>query len=359
MKLRIPSSRRWPRAGRRATGRGSSSRAARRCGSRARARRPRAGRRRRRSSRCSRLGMIPSRVLDDADVVDEREQVVGAQARQMQVGDAGGPSAAARTPRPREDRRGRLGDRRPGEHGADPPRLRPCRVERVGLLDVVADRGRRPRPGRRTARGVPGARGEHVLRVPVGGRDDAAAGCDREGERAGGDLLPVAVRRHEHVGRGEQVGELVDREEAVVELDVVAEAELDARAAPASAGSARPRGAPRRDACGRRSRRPSPDAARRSRAAPRSPSRGPCRRRSARRWRAGTDRPCRRTRRYGARLGAVRRAARPVSRAARRAARRAPSPRGTRPRRRAAAAPSPSSRSRARPRAQSSVRTSA
>ena len=35
----------------------------------------------------------PVGVLHDADVVDEREQMVGAQARQMQLGDAGGPSS--------------------------------------------------------------------------------------------------------------------------------------------------------------------------------------------------------------------------------------------------------------------------
>ena len=86
-----------------------------------------------------------------------------------------------------------------------------------------------------------------------GRRDDAAAGRDREGERARGDLLAVAVRRHEHVGRREQIGELVDREEAVVELDVRHRARARARAARASAGTARPRGARRRDACARRS----------------------------------------------------------------------------------------------------------
>ena len=72
-----------------------------------------------------------------------------------------------------------------------------------------------------------GARREHVLRVPVRRRDDPAAGRDRERERARGDLLPVAVRRHEHVGRREQVGELVDGEEAVVELDVLGQIELE------------------------------------------------------------------------------------------------------------------------------------
>ena len=74
---------------------------------------------------------------------------------------------------------------------------------------------------------------------------DGAAGGDRERERAGGDLLPVAVRRDEDVGRGEQVGQLVDGEEAVVELDVVAEAEIDDTAARAGGGTARPPGAPR------------------------------------------------------------------------------------------------------------------
>ena len=51
--------------------------------------------------------------------------------------------------------------------------------------------------------------------------------ASREGERAGGDLLAVAVRGHEDVGRREQIGEIVDREEPVVELDVVAEIELE------------------------------------------------------------------------------------------------------------------------------------
>ena len=72
-----------------------------------------------------------------------------------------------------------------------------------------------------------GTGGEHVLCIPVRRRDDAAAGRDRECERAGGCLLLAAVRGHEHVGRREQVTEVVDREEAVVELDVVIEPELE------------------------------------------------------------------------------------------------------------------------------------
>ena len=73
----------------------------------------------------------------------------------------------------------------------------------------------------------PGAGGEHVLRVPVRGRDDAAAGREAEGQRARRDLLAVAVRGHEDVRRREQVGDLVDAEEAVVELDVILQAEVE------------------------------------------------------------------------------------------------------------------------------------
>ena len=71
------------------------------------------------------------------------------------------------------------------------------------------------------------ARGEHVARVPVGRRDDCTSGRKRKGERARRALLTVHVRRHEDVGGREQIGELVDCQEAIVELDVVAEAEVE------------------------------------------------------------------------------------------------------------------------------------
>ena len=73
----------------------------------------------------------------------------------------------------------------------------------------------------------PGAGRQHVARVPVRRRDDGAAGRERERQRARRALLAVRVRRHEDVGRREEIGELLDREEAVVELDVVAEAEVE------------------------------------------------------------------------------------------------------------------------------------
>ena len=47
------------------------------------------------------VGDDPVRVLHDADVVDEREQVVGAQAGQVQVGHARAAGAAARARAPR------------------------------------------------------------------------------------------------------------------------------------------------------------------------------------------------------------------------------------------------------------------
>ena len=109
---------------------------------------------------------------------------------------------------------------------ADPPRLGAGGREPLRLLDVAADRVAE-RGGVAERHDLAGARREHVLRVPVRRRDDAAAGRDPEGERAGGDLLTPAVRRHEDVGRGEQVGDLVDRQEAIVELDVVLEPELE------------------------------------------------------------------------------------------------------------------------------------
>ena len=62
--------------------------------------------------------------------------------------------------------------------------------------------------------------------MPVRRRDDRAAGGDAEAERTGGDLLELAVRRYKNVGRSEQVTDLLDREEAIVELDVIFEAEI-------------------------------------------------------------------------------------------------------------------------------------
>ena len=53
----------------------------------------------------------------------------------------------------------------------------------------------------------------------------------------------LSVGRQEDVGRSEQVRELVDRQEPVVELDVVAEPELEHAPLEQSAGNAPPPGA--------------------------------------------------------------------------------------------------------------------
>ena len=71
-----------------------------------------------------------------------------------------------------------------------------------------------------------------------GRRDDGAAGGDAEGERSGRDLLATPVRGDEHVGLGEEVGDLLDAEEAVVEFDVILEAEVENRLLERRVGSA-------------------------------------------------------------------------------------------------------------------------
>ena len=114
------------------------------------------------------------------------------------------------------------------------------------------------------------------------------------------DLLPVAIRRDEDVRRGEQVGQLVDREEAVVELDVVAEIEIDDTSLEhepvllALATRDLRMGSPGDQIHDFRV--PLDD----RRQAPRSPSRDPCPVRSARTWRAGTGTAFARSRRASA-----------------------------------------------------------
>ena len=152
--------------------------------------------------------------------------MVGAKARQLQIGDARAAAAWGELGRLAQHGGGRPGDRRPGERGRRSAAPRPARRRATPGCSSSRRPRRRGRPVVERHEAA-GAGGEHVLRVPVRRRDDAAAGRDRERERAGSDLLPVAVRRHEHVGRREQVGELVDREEPVVELDVLAEPELE------------------------------------------------------------------------------------------------------------------------------------
>ena len=72
------------------------------------------------------------RVLHDAHVVDQREQVVGAQARQVQVADTRRAAAGRELVCLLEHDGRRLGDRRPRERGADAPRLEPRQASTCG-----------------------------------------------------------------------------------------------------------------------------------------------------------------------------------------------------------------------------------
>ena len=169
----------------------------------------------------------PVRVLHDPHVVDEGEQMVGPHAHELRVEACDRP-AAARSQLDGFLQHGgrRLGDRRPRQQRSDLSCLGAGSRKPLRLVDVTAD-GVGERLGVAERHELAGARREHVLRVPVRRRDDPAAGRDPEGERAGGDLLTPAVRRHEDVGCGEQVCDLVDCQEAVFELDVVLEPVLE------------------------------------------------------------------------------------------------------------------------------------
>ena len=73
----------------------------------------------------------------------------------------------------------------------------------------------------------PAPRREHVLREEVRRRDHGAPGGDGKGQRTGRDLLRVAVRRQEDIGGVEKLSQLGDGEKAIVELDVIRDAEVD------------------------------------------------------------------------------------------------------------------------------------
>ena len=172
------------------------------------------------------VGNDPVSVLHDPDVVGEREQVIGAEAREMQLGDADRPSSRRECVGFCEHGGGGRRNRGPGKRRSDARgfRLRGGKLGRV--LEVVADRSGH---GCRIVEGndLPGTRREHVLRVPVRGRDDCAPGGERERQRAGCDLLAARVRSQEDVCLPEEHRELVDRKESIVEHDVRPQSELE------------------------------------------------------------------------------------------------------------------------------------
>ena len=165
-------------------------------------------------------------VLHDPDVVDEREDVIGLHVRDQRL--RAGRRATSWRHRDclLEDGGRRLRNRRPAQLGADPSCLGAGIGEDVRILDVATNRiGQRGGIVERDERSRAGR--QQVLRVPVRCRDDATTGCDREGERAGGDLLLAAVRRDEHVRGREEISDLLDGQEPAVELDVVLETEIE------------------------------------------------------------------------------------------------------------------------------------
>jgi len=166
------------------------------------------------------------RVLDDPDVINQGPQVIRSDRRELELDDRDRLPARSSESRLLQHDCGLDGDRRPGEPGTDPARLRAGRCQRIGAPDEVADRAldcggvvERDELSR--------TRREHVLREEVRRGDRRAAGGDGEGQRARGDLLAVAVRRQEDVRGVQQVGQFGDGEKAIVELDVIGDSEVE------------------------------------------------------------------------------------------------------------------------------------
>ena len=158
----------------------------------------------------------------------------------------GRPSAprAGRRRRAGGDRLVRAPPRRAGRRRATPSSPRaasPPRAWRRAARDRRA--GRRPPPrapaGRRTARARPRRRRAAPRRSGTASR---RRGSPRRWRTSAPPRRSArrTVRRQVDVGRGEQAGELLDRHEAVVEVDVLAERRGRVRVARGSAGSARP-----------------------------------------------------------------------------------------------------------------------
>ena len=68
--------------------------------------------------------------------------------------------------------------------------------------------------------------GQQFLGVPVGRRDDRLAAAEGVGERAGGDLRRFQVGGEVDVGGGDELDQFVPFDEAIVEDDVLAHAEV-------------------------------------------------------------------------------------------------------------------------------------
>ena len=211
MKFRMPACGSVASWRKRASGRRSTSRPARRRGGRARGRRRQAAQRRRRSSRSrgsgsrrSRAGRCRRRRRASAD-----DRFACSRA----AGRGGRPTGGVAAPARRLPARRRRSPRQPTARASWAP-IRPSlgagSSELLGLVDVVAD-GAASAADRRTARSCRHPTRACPARTSTASRRRRTPGGDAERERARGDLLTLPVGRHEDVGRGEQVGDLVDR----------------------------------------------------------------------------------------------------------------------------------------------------
>ena len=130
------------------------------------------------------------RVLDDPDIVDQGEQVIGADQRRR--GEIPGRRAVDRVPTAGQslgqDVQGAAADRRPGQAGADPPRLLGRRGQ---LRRVVQQSVDGPGHGVRIVEWHQhsGARGQQVLGVVVGRGHHGATGHHGESQGTRNDLL--------------------------------------------------------------------------------------------------------------------------------------------------------------------------
>ncbi len=112
----------------------------------------------------------PVRVLDDADVVDEREHMIVPEARQVQLCRACRAAAWSELGCLLQHRRGGLRDRRPGERRRDVSCLGPGRRQRVRVIEVTVDRRRNRCRDRRTARACRRPRRACPARTSTGSR---------------------------------------------------------------------------------------------------------------------------------------------------------------------------------------------
>ena len=68
--------------------------------------------------------------------------------------------------------------------------------------------------------------GEQLFGVPIRRRDHRFAAAERIGQRAGGDLCLVQIRRDVQVGRADELRQLAQLDEAVVEDDMLRDAQI-------------------------------------------------------------------------------------------------------------------------------------